>query len=857
MFDPAPSSHDSSAAHIVQFYDDDAFLIEEVATFLEVALRMGGAAVAIATPIHRAELSHALNMKGFVAGGPGYTSELILLDAADTLSRFMVRNAVDEAAFMRMGEGLILRASNGGRRPAYVFGEMVALLCARHNMDAAIQLEGLWGELGKRQPFYLFCGYHINMFANAAYSDALKQICNAHTHVRTIKQPSTSSTRAEEVMAASDLQQKAIALQGEATKQAVFEQTLTHREKELSEFLENATEGIHRVAADGTILWANRAELTLLGYEEKEFFGQNIVKFHVDQDLIRSLLEKLTNGESLFNQPASLRCKNGAIKHVLINSNGYFEQGALSYTRCFTRDVTDRYAREQIEWERNNLLMKAPVAAALLVGPDHVYKLANALYCQMMGRSDLVALSYTEAFPERVSARCLEKLDFVFKTGEPYVAFEEPMLTDFHGTGELEERYFKFNIEPLKKPDGIVYGLMIVAMDVTELVQSRRVLERINDERSKLLEELEAANHTKDDFLAMLGHELRNPLAPIVSALQLMKKRGDTQNIQEQAIIQRQVDHMTRLVDDLLDVSRITRGKIELRREVLEMETVLTKAVEMVGALLDQHQHTLMMDVPSTGLRCDVDPIRMAQVVANLLTNAAKFTKRGGRIYLVAKRVGSEVIVSVKDNGQGMSPEMLEHAFEPFFQGKQNRDRAEGGLGIGLALVKKLVELHTGTVTAMSDGLNQGSEFVIRLPLSVPRSDKVWAAPGDAEKAIPLARSARRILLVDDNVDAADSLGRLLIEEGHSVAVFYDAANALKALDGLTPDLVLLDIGLPGMNGYELAAKMRSLLDSKPCQFIALTGYGQESDRKKSEMAGFDHHLVKPIHVDVLLRLIA
>jgi PAS domain S-box-containing protein len=748
---------------------------------------------------------------------------------------------------------VVARATAGGTRAVRAFGEMVALLCADEMPEAAIRLEELWNGLAERHTFSLLCAYPMSLFATAEHAEAFRHVCATHTRVHPTESFRASGDAQELAMTVAALQQKALALQTEVARRTAAEQTLRRREKELSDFLENAAEGLHRVAAEGTIMWANRAELDMLGYTDEEYVGHHISEFYVDQQLIADILRRLRGGETLHDQPATLRCKNGGRKHVQITSNAYFENGELVYTRCFTRDVTDRRAREHVERERNNLLMQAPVAAALLTGPEHTFRLANPLYCRMVGHVNLVGKTYLEAVPESADTELPGTLDRVFQTGEPFVAHEYRVWMDRRGTGTLEECFFKFNLEPLKTADGAVYGMVAVAIDISELVHGRRVLEQSHAERSKLLGELRAANQAKDEFLAMLGHELRNPLSPIVTALQLMKMRGDLQSTKEQGIIQRQVDHLIRLVDDLLDVSRITRGKVELRTETVEIAQVLARAVEMASMLFEQRRHRLTIDVASTGLLWCGDATRLAQVVSNLLTNAARYTDAGGDIRLRATREGDQVAISVKDNGRGLSPELRPRVFELFFQGHRGLDRAEGGLGIGLALVKNLVELHGGTVEALSEGPGQGSEFIVRLSLAhaEERADTAQRTEG----ALDPSTAQRRVLVVDDNTDAADMIATLLRTRGHRVVVAHDPVEALGQLEGFAPEVALLDIGLPVMDGYELAAQLRRL-SKRPCRLIALTGYGQDADRKRSDAAGFDGHLVKPVDAGLLLETV-
>ena len=362
----------------------------------------------------------------------------------------------------------------------------------------------------------------------------------------------------------------------------------------------------------------------------------------------------------------------------------------------------------------------------------------------------------------------------------------------------------------------------------------------------------ESANRAKDEFMAMLGHELRNPLSPILTALQLMKLRGEPGSERERTVIERQVNHLTRLVDDLLDVSRIVRGRVELKTEIVEIAEVVAKAIEMASPLLEQRNHTLRMDVPRRGLRVDGDPTRLGQVISNLLTNAAKYTPPSGVITVRAEQVDDEVVLSVRDTGIGISPDVLPRIFELFVQEGQALDRSQGGLGIGLTIVRSLVERHGGSVSARSDGRGKGSEFIIRLPLA-----EGGAAGADALSALPAAVAAPgagavRILVVDDNEDGAEMLADALTGRGYDTRVAHDAPAALRVAAEFSPDVAFLDLGLPVMDGFELAAHLRELPGLADIRLIAVTGYGQESDRRRTRDAGFEGHLVKPVDIDAI-----
>jgi PAS domain S-box-containing protein len=828
--------------HDVRFYDEDDRLVEEVAEFLDSSLRGGGLAVVIATAGHRVELARRLS--GFGKGGcdsdGGFSGQLTMLDAAETLAQFMVEGRPDAGRF-EDALGPVLRRGTTGM-PLHAFGEMVALLCEQGNYEGALQLELIWNEAAQRYAFSLFCAYPWQLFSAPEQTQAFQHVCAAHSRVLNALDSALEGRSPEPApMTVPELQQQARALRGEVARRQRAEETLRQRERELAEFLNNASEGIHKVAADGTILYANRAELELLGYRWEEYVGRNIADFYVDGSVIDDILRRLKAGEVLRDQPALLLCKDGSRKPVLICSNGYFEDGELRYTRCFTRDASERVARDEALKQRDSLIMQAPVGAALLLGAELRIELANAAYCEMVGRRDVVGKPFAELFPESGGAPPDAVLRNVLRSGEPHF-LDACALTVEKAQGP-EERFFQFTLQPMRSPSGAVDGVILVALDVTQQMRTRNALLASASERERLVEDLREASRAKDEFLAMLGHELRNPLSPIVMALQLMRMRGDTGTAREQGIIQRQVEHLVRLVDDLLDISRITRGKIELKRQPCEVQPLLAKAVEQASVLLEQRKHELTVDVRPS-LQCVCDPVRIAQVVANLLTNAARYTEPGGRIALSCDLLDdAHFTIRVRDNGRGIVPEMLPRIFELFYQGPRGIDRAEGGLGVGLALVRSLVELHGGHVTARSEGAGRGSEFTVCLPLAGAPPE---APAADAPHAAPSGAEARRVLLVDDNVDAAQTTAELLRAHGHEVVVHHDPVSALAALDAIGPDVALLDIGLPVMDGYELGARIRAAR-GPACYLVALTGYGQDADKARTREAGFDHHLVKPV----------
>jgi signal transduction histidine kinase/ActR/RegA family two-component response regulator len=398
-------------------------------------------------------------------------------------------------------------------------------------------------------------------------------------------------------------------------------------------------------------------------------------------------------------------------------------------------------------------------------------------------------------------------------------------------------------ISPLRNDAGELIGASKVARDISLQKRAQR--------------ELEEADARKNEFLALLAHELRNPLGPIRHAIKILRARAPSSEELQWAtnIIDRQTEHMTRLVDDLLDVARITRGTIELRRERVDIADIIKAAVESSGASIERAGHQLRVTPPMEPLFVEGDATRLTQIVANLLDNSAKYTDPGGRIWLTAEREGHEAVIQVKDTGIGIAPDVLPRIFDMFTQARLTLERAQGGLGVGLALVDRLVKLHGGNVSAYSGGLGKGSQFTIRLP-ALPAHRQATPEPGPGAGRSGTEKHCR-ILVVDDNEDSADSLAMLLHMLGHEVKTANDGESALGAAAEFRPDVAILDIGLPKVNGYDLAKQIREHPWARDMVLVALTGWGQEEHRRRSAESGFNHHLIKPVEFEVLQQILA
>ena len=468
---------------------------------------------------------------------------------------------------------------------------------------------------------------------------------------------------------------------------------------------------------------------------------------------------------------------------------------------------------------------------------DFRYLEANPAFVKQSGLENAIGRTIRSFVPEH-DQHWFDVYDQVLKTGHP-MRYEDE--------AHAMERWFEIFAARLGGPGST--KLAVLFTDISERKRAEKQLRQLADDLSEM-------DRRKTEFLATLAHELRNPLAPIRNGLQIMQLAADKPATVARVrdVMERQVNQMVHLVNDLLDVARITRGQIELKLERADLKAIIASAVETSMPLIDTNQHQLQVTVTQQALPLDADPTRLAQVLGNLLNNAAKYTPAGGRIVLEARRDGQQAIIEVRDSGVGIPAESLATVFEMFTQVGQNMGRAQGGLGIGLSLVRRLAELHGGSVMVASPGAGLGSTFTVRLPLA--SAEQQAAGPDHGQLTIAPGGSFR-VLVVDDNIDAADTLAALLDMMGHATQVVHDGAQALAAAPQFLPQVVFLDIGLPGMNGYEVARALRQMPSSAGAVLIALTGWGAENDRSQSSAAGFDHHLTKPANLHAIGDLLA
>ena len=604
---------------------------------------------------------------------------------------------------------------------------------------------------------------------------------------------------------------------------------------------------------EATVLAVNDAFLNASGRTREELVGVSLfVAFPRDPDdpadtgetdLRRSLARVVATG-----QPDRLLAQRYPIPVVLANGATGFEErfwsavstpifGADGGILCIlhtTSDVTDQVRS----------------AAAMAESESRYRALANAtadvLYRMSPDWSQLRQLDGRGYLKDTADANRYWLDDYIPQEDQPRVHRAIAAAIHAKTTFQLEHR-----VRRLDGSVGWTYSRAVPMLDACGEIEEWIGAASDITERKLAEEKLQESDRRKDEFLAMLAHELRNPLAPIGAAAALLQRaRLDECLVRKTSeIIGRQVGHMTALIDDLLDVSRVTRGQVELDEAALDMRAIVADAVEQVMPLVRSRHQQLDVDVPAQSMPVMGDAKRLVQILANLLNNAAKYTQEGGRLRLAATVRDGEVVVDVVDNGVGMAPELVARAFDLFAQAERTSDRASGGLGLGLALVRSLVELHGGTVTCESGGSGRGSRFTVMLPLLA--QDAAPAAPHDGAHGAA-RESSLSIMVVDDNVDAAETLALLLEMSGHRVSVEHDPLAALERARTEAPQVCLLDIGLPDMDGYELARRLRAQPATQDALLVAVTGYGQDSDRRLAAQAGFDRHLVKPIDLESL-----
>ena len=616
----------------------------------------------------------------------------------------------------------------------------------------------------------------------------------------------------------------------------------------LAAIVESSNDAIIRKSLDGTIQSWNAAAEQLFGYTAEQAVGQNISLVIPPERLHeeKQILAGLRDGKRIEHyETERLRSDGKSIVVSLTISPIKDESGNVIGASKIVRDVTER-KRAETDRQMFVTLVENSTDFIGICDVEGVPFFVNHAGLEMVGLE-----SIEEAKRTRVQ-------EFFFPEDQPKIMdeFFPTVLNEGHGEIEVRFRHFKtgearwmaYKVLALTDAAGKPIAFATVSQDVSER-------KRLEDNLRRLAADLSDADRRKNEFLATLAHELRNPLAPMSNMLEVVKRADVDNEVVKRAheTLERQLGQMVRLVDDLLDMNRITHDRLELRRSEVELSSIIQQAVEVARPLADSDGHHLIIDLPDEPIYLNADRARLAQLFGNLLNNSCKYTRPEGTVSLSAKRVGDEVVVTVKDNGAGIPQDKLNSIFDMFMQVDRTSERSQGGLGIGLTLVKRLTEMHGGSIEARSDGDGQGSEFIVRLPVLNRQAVAREQGP-DVESD---SRPQRRILIVDDNRDSADSLAMLMEITGNKTYMAHDGLEAVEAIEKHRPEVVLLDIGLPTLDGHEVCRRVREQSWGKDIVVIALTGWGQEDDRRKSEQAGFNGHLVKPVDYDKLLDLLA
>ncbi len=628
------------------------------------------------------------------------------------------------------------------------------------------------------------------------------------------------------------------------TERKRAQEALKQKELQYQNIFESTKDAIVVFDNNGRVVETNPEASRIYGYsyeEFKEITGNEFTPIEHSKKFT-NFMNLTRQGKNYFAESIHLR-KDGTPIYVEING-GAFNFGGKFHVMAMIRDITERKQAEEklarISEQSDRLRRIYETALSNTADFNYIFDLKGNFIYMNKPLLDLWHLK-----PEDVRGKTFLDMGYdpeiakqIHTEIQQVIETKQPLKGTNSFTNKKGARVYEYIFQPVMTPDGKVQAVAGSTRDISELI---------------------LADKRKDEFIAMLAHELRNPLAPIRNSVDVITRTED-EKLQSEAVhtIERQLDHMVHLVDDLLDVSRISQNKIELRREDISLQNVLAHAVETAQPLIQKLKHKLNVNIPEEPIYLNADFSRISQIFSNLLNNAAKYTDKGGTIELNVKRAGAHIIVSVKDNGIGINPEMLSSIFDMFSQIDSSLERTHGGLGIGLTLVKKMVEMHGGNVEARSGGANKGTEFIVTLPVLPASTSKAQKQENKPASAASTDKANHyKVLIVDDNEASAKTMGWAMELYGHDVKLAHDGLKAIEAAKEYKPDVILLDIGLPGMNGYDVCAALRNDPELRNAKIIAQTGWGQKEHLERSKQAGFDNHLVKPIDIKELMKIIS
>ncbi|HEY8515081.1 MAG TPA: PAS domain S-box protein [Candidatus Binatia bacterium] len=877
---PGGPDEPGRGSHVVQLYEGDAFLLDQVSRFIVAGFDAGDGLVVIAEEPHVADLEARLASYGIDVPAASAQGRYVALDARQILREVSVDGRVDRERFLDVVEGTLARVAEN-RAQVRAFGEIVAVLWRDGRHEEALRLERFWNELTERMPLALLCAYPVRVGGCEPTGALLHEVCDQHTEVVPAESYTALVSSDARLRAVTQLQHETDAFARERSERA-----------RLAAIVESSDDAIIGKTLDGIVTSWNDGARRIFGYTAEEMLGRplNLLVPPDRTDDIAQILAKIRVGARVEHYETERLCKDGRRIHVSLTISPIKDaSGAVVGASKIARDITGRKRAEDelrrgrealetisrvglslsAELELDKLLHAVTEAATQLAGARYgafFYRQVDGLGERYELREVLGPSSWLEGAGCRPESSPLASV----LRGESVVRLDDLRAgcgADASAGAPAEPTVRSYMAVPVVGRGREVLGALVLGHPrrgvftehaerlVTGLAAHAAVAvdnARLYQAERRLRSEAEQASRAKDEFLAMLGHELRNPLASVRNAI-VTASLDPGRRERALGIARRGADQLARMVDDLLDVARISRGKITLQRARVSVQAIVERAVETTRPLVDDRGHTLRVSLPEEPLEVNGDQTRLEQVLVNLITNSAKYTEAGGHIEVSVERAGGDAVLRVVDDGAGIAPEMLPRIFELFSQAERELARTQGGLGVGLTVVRQLVELHGGSVEAHSEGLGKGAELVVRLPALSPaeRTEPQTSA------AQPSAVERARVLLVEDNPDVAESMALLLELLGHQVRVVDDGLAALDSARAWRPEVVLIDIGLPGIDGYEVARRMRADEGIPHALLVALTGYGRSEDKARALAAGFDHHLTKPVEFDALSALVS
>jgi len=875
--------------HVVQFYEDDAYLTDSVARFLGSGLGAGDAVVVIATGSHLESIGRLLRSRGLDLAAACDAGRYIALEASATLSRLMVDGHPDEGRFAEVVGGVVARAADAGHAGVRVFGEMIAVLWSDGRRAAAVRLEQLWNELGARVPFSLLCAYPIHAFRNGDDDGPFLRVCGEHSHVIPAESYPALATPDERLRLIGRLQQKAEALEADAARRRELDES----QGRLAAIIESSDDAIVGKTLDGIVTSWNGGAERIFGYRAEEMIGQPIARLiPADRpDDLHTILSAIRRGERVSHFETERIRKDGERIRVSLTVSPIRDaSGRIIGASKIARDVTERSRAEQTLRETTDILETLNRTSTILSAELELEKVVQTVvdaatgltgarfgvFVHNEGTIHAVAGVPPVTAARGVGSRALELFARTLR-GKGVVRLDDlARLPRFRGTAN-SLRIRSYLAAPVVSRGAVIGGLFFGHPDPDafaerdeRLVVGLAAQAAIAIDNARLYEaehaarlSAEAASRAKDEFLSVVSHELRTPLSPILTWTRMLREHrlGEDKKARALATIERCARTQAQLIEDLLDVSRIIAGKLRLEMRPVRLTAVLEAAIDVVRPAAEAKAIRIRIVADPDVGTIVADAERIQQVVWNLLSNAIKFTPEQGGVTVALERDGSSARIVVEDTGKGIARDLLPHVFERFRQGDTSASRAYGGLGLGLAIVRHLVEAHGGTVAARSAGEGHGATFTVRLPRMAARVAAAGAPAGPPTTRPSVADypslAGLRVLVVDDEADSSEAVRELLASCDADVEVAESAERARDVLSRWDADVLVSDVGMPREDGFDFIASLRRREDGGAPPAVALTAYASRADKIRLLAAGFQAHVPKPVDGAELVRVVA